>query len=148
MFRMEPRTYVVITISVNWERAKRAIAEVKTIDEIKSIRDKAEAARAYAKQAGESLELQNDIAEVKIRCERRAGEILGDMNGAQGKRTDLVASCDEVTNPTLPELGITRSQSSRWQSIAALPQEEFDTHIEETKEKGAEFASRSTALGH
>ena len=92
--------------------------------------------------------MQNNIAEVKIRCERRAGEILGDMNGAQGKRTDLVAPCDEVTNPTLPELGITRSQSSRWQSIAALPQEEFDTHIDETKESGVEFTSWLATIVH
>ena len=96
------------------------------MDEIKSIRDKAEAAKAYAKQAGEGLEMQNNIAEIKI----RAGELLSDMDKNKGGwKTENMPSHDET--PRLSDIGITRSQSSRWQSMAALPREEFDTHIEE-----------------
>ena len=61
---------------VKWNNAKRAIMEAKSIDEVKAIRDKAEALRAYAKQAGESLTAQNDLCEIKLRAERRAGEML------------------------------------------------------------------------
>ena len=60
------------------------------------------AARAYAKQVGESLEMVNTIGEVKIRAERRAGELLGDMKD------------DGVLGPgkssTLEPLGITKKQ--------------------------------------
>ena len=59
---------------VKWNNAKQAIIEAKTIDEVLNIRDKAEAMRAYAKQIGESLEVQNDICEIKLRAQRRAGE--------------------------------------------------------------------------
>lgn len=119
-----------MTELVIWERAKRAIAEVKTVDEVKAIRDKAEAARVYAKQAGEGLEMQNNIAEVKIRAERRAGELLGEMKKNPGGRPAKNPLHNE-RGLSLQEMGISHVQSHRWQSIAAVPQEEFDTHIVE-----------------
>ena len=56
-----------------WNKAKQAIIEAKNIDEVKAIRDKAEALRAYAKQAGESLKSQNDLCEIKLRAEEGQG---------------------------------------------------------------------------
>jgi uncharacterized protein YceH (UPF0502 family) len=44
--------------------------------------------RVYLRQAGESLEMQNWCAEIKIRAERRAGELLQEMDREPGKRTD------------------------------------------------------------
>ena len=38
-----------------WDKARQAIEKAHTIDEVKQIRDKAEAMRAYVKQARESL---------------------------------------------------------------------------------------------
>ena len=34
----------------------------------------------------------------------------------------------------LPELGISHMQSSRWQSIAGLPEKDFEGYIEENKQ--------------
>ena len=48
------------------------------MDEAKKIRDKAEAVRTYAKLAGD-LDMQNMAAEIRIRAERRAGELLVGM---------------------------------------------------------------------
>ena len=67
-------------------KAKRELALVTRIDEVKEIRDKAEALRVYAKQAGESLEMQNNCAEIKIRAERRAGELLQEIDKNRGGR--------------------------------------------------------------
>ena len=54
--------------------------------------------------------------------ERRAGEILKEMPSAQGKRTDLVTACYDVSAPpTLSDLEISRIQSSRWQAMADVP---------------------------
>ncbi|MGD2111665.1 MAG: MT-A70 family methyltransferase, partial [Phycisphaerae bacterium] len=115
-------------------KAKRELALVTRIDEVKEIRDKAEALRAYSKQAGESLEMQNDCAEIKIRAERRAGELLQEMhkNGG-GRPTKTRNTMLQVSGPTLLELGVTRMQSSRWQTIAAIPERAFEKHVEETR---------------
>jgi len=77
-----------------WEQAKLAIAECKNVDELKQIRDKAQALKAYAKQAKESLEAQNNIAEIKLRAERRIGEFSSVLETKQGNRSDLTSSHD------------------------------------------------------
>jgi len=64
------------TALVWFDQARQALAHAKTLDEVKDIRDKAEALRLYTKQAGEGLEMQNWCAEIKLRAERRAGELL------------------------------------------------------------------------
>lgn len=132
---------------VLWDSARTAIEQARSIDEVKDIRDRAEALRLYAKQAGETLEVQNSVAEIKIRAERRAGELLKDMDKAQGRRTDLLTSSQPVTMlgqpPTLSEVGITRMQSSRWQRMAEIPEPEFEEHIARTKAANEELTSAS-----
>ena len=99
---------------------------------MKEIRDKAEALRAYARQAGESLEMQNQCAEIKIRAERRAGEMLGDMElvGVNQHNEEGVSSCN-----TLADIGVTRIQSHRWQTIASVPETEFEKHVADDEQK-------------
>ena len=86
------------------------------IDEIKTIRDKAEALRAYAKQAGESLDMQNQCAEIKIRAERRAGELIPEQGRKQGERDETYHD-ETFEKPKLEDLDISRDQSSRRHKI-------------------------------
>lgn len=67
------------TSLTRYDAMRQAIVEAHSIDDVKEIRDKAEALRQYARQAGESLENQNMIAEIKLRAERRAGELLREI---------------------------------------------------------------------
>ena len=60
---------------IRYEAACRAVAEAKTVDEAKDLRDKAEAMRAYARQA-KNRQLEVDTAEIRMRAERRLGEII------------------------------------------------------------------------
>jgi hypothetical protein len=86
---------------VAFEKAKRALAEARTLDEVKDVRDKAEAIRLYYKQAKESLEMQNAVAEIKLRAERRAGELLAAMEKhSGGKPTSNIVL---PVSPTLKE---------------------------------------------
>jgi hypothetical protein len=129
----------VTTALVRFEAAKRALAEARTIDEVKQIRDKAEALRLYVKQQGDSLEMQNDIAEIKLRAERRAGELLAEMGENEqrqrrgGDRKSKLHDETLIEPPTLSDLGITKSQSSRWQQEAKVPEETFEQYVAETK---------------
>lgn len=125
-------------------KARIALSEAKRIDEVKDIRDKAEAIRLYAKQAGLGIEMQNDAADIKLRAERRAGELLSEMkvNGERQREVRPKAYHDDTLSPPkLEDLGVTALQSSRWQQIAAIPDEVFETHIQEAKEDKRELTT-------
>lgn len=126
-----------------YDKMRFALMEAHSIDDVKEIRDKAEALRMYAKQAGESLENQNMIAEIKLRAERRAGELLGEMERQDQGRPAKTSHDVTFSPPKLDDLGISRMQSSRWQSIASLPEPIFEQHIAETKEAGEELTTNS-----
>jgi len=86
--------------------------------------------RIYAKQAGDSLEMQNMCCEIKLRAERRGGELLREMEKSEGGRPELTPSIVQgVKPPKLSDLGIDYTQSSRWQLEAALPEEKLDEYI-------------------
>lgn len=129
---------------VKTQAARRAIAEARDVDEVKDIRDKAEAVRQYAKQAGLGLEMINDAAEIKLRAERRAGEMLAVMEKNDGGRpTKTGNSVLPVLEPTLEEMGVSKMESSRWQRMAELPEADFERHVSETRDAGKELSTAS-----
>lgn len=130
----EPRELSLLSESL------RLLAEAKTIDEVKNIRDKAEALRMYVKQQGESLEIQNVAAEIKIRAERRAGWLLAEMPKNVGAATRL-HDATTPSPPSLEDLGIDKFQSHRWQKIATVPEDDFESHIEQVKADAKELTS-------
>lgn len=64
-----------MTSLVKYDAACRALAEAKAVDEVKDLRDKADAMRIYAMQA-KNKTLEIDAAEIRIRAERRLGELI------------------------------------------------------------------------
>lgn len=131
---------------VHFDAAKRELALASSLDEIKLVRDKAEALRQYIRQQGASLEMQNQAAEIKIRAERRAGEMLGEMDLAAGGEYYHNEPTGNIVlpvplSPKLEELGITKIQSHRWQSETSVPEEILEQHIAEVKSKGEELTS-------
>lgn len=130
---------------IHFTQARQALQKAKTIDEVKTVRDAAERLRLYLRQVNESLEMQNDAAEIKLRAERRAGEMLkegaenGDRQSRGGDRKSNNHDERLISAPTLKEVGITQNQSTRWQSIASIPEERFERIIEHTKESREEL---------
>jgi site-specific DNA-methyltransferase (adenine-specific) len=117
---------------VLFDKAKKAIAEAVSIDEVRDIRNKADAMRIYYKQAGESLTMQNQCAQIKIFAERKIGEILSEIEKNKGGQAEHSSyRSPEVTSriETLNDLGISKMQSFKYQSIASIPEPIFQDHI-------------------
>ena len=84
-----------------YEAMHHAIVAAHSVDEVAAIRNQAEALRMYAKQSRMSIDDINRVAEIKLRAERRGGELLTDMERAQGQRTDLQTSVQAGPKLTL-----------------------------------------------
>jgi len=111
-----------------FHRARAALAKAVTVDEAKGIRDKAEALRIYAKQARHAADMERQCAEIRLRAERRIGELLAETVQRGRPKTS-----SEVMFK-LRDLGITPNQSSKWQLVATLPEEEFERYVSTARE--------------
>jgi N6-adenosine-specific RNA methylase IME4 len=137
----DPQGFHSVTALVRYEAARRALAEAARVDEVKQIRDLAVAAQAYARQA-QDVDLINNATDIRKRAERRAGEILREM-AKTGERAVRKNMKSQPATSKLSDLGITKTQSSRWQAAAALPDDEFEKQVDAAKRKAV--ASVATA---
>ena len=150
-----------------YDAAKAALAEARRIDDVKEVRDKALAMQIYARQARDS-ELIDHATDLRLRAERRAGELLREMaekgeRATPGDNQHGGSRPAQPPAPTLDDLGITKTQSSRWQKLATLDDDDFEqrtalakkqalasvemTAAERTAEKQARRQTREADLG-
>ena len=121
------------------ERARAILAACTDLDEVKRIRDQAEAVARYQRSRMAAEDSVVHAAAIARRAERRLGELLAEMpkaegsknNGSFGGNASVPPAADAVT---LRDLGITKNQSSAWQAIAAVPEDDFEGEIAESIE--------------
>jgi N6-adenosine-specific RNA methylase IME4 len=135
------------TSLVHYDAARSALQKAHRVDEVKAIRDWAEAMRAYAKQANDT-EMQTLAVEIKLRATRRLGEVgkqqrdKGEIaKKSQGRRKRNSDDIATVSKPTLKELGIDRRLSAMGAKLAAIPEERFEAIVAETGIKEKELTS-------
>jgi hypothetical protein len=121
-----------------YEAAKRALVECRSVDEVKDVRDKAMAMRIYAQQAKDH-QLEEYAIEIRLRAERRLGEMMREMEKATGgqpyQSTGL--SKNPVGSSTLAAQGIDKNLAHRARKMAQLSDQEFEayTHKQTRPEK-------------
>ena len=133
------------TALTRYSAARHALEEAVRVDEVKDIRDKALAMAAYAKQAGDNSLIQL-ATEIRVRAERKAGQMLAQMpkaTGAKGVGPIAVVVNDRNHSPTLKDLGISKDQSSRWQKLAAVPDDKFEQAVAAAKEVAGEVRAKA-----
>jgi len=133
-----------------YDRMCTAIAECSRVDEAKDIRDKALALEAYYRQA-RNLDAEREAANVRLRAERRVGELLKDL--ARAEPAERAHRANETmgrlsadgTNVSiseqarckgpspyataLAEQGMSRQAAHRFQSLASIPEREFEAAL-------------------
>jgi hypothetical protein len=133
MTENNPQTHVIVL-----SEARRALDNACSLEEIHAIRDKAEAVRHYAQSAALGLELQNYAAEVKLRAERKAGQLLSKLKLWGGDRRSRLHG-DTLK---LEEVGLSRLQSSRWQLEGSVPEQVFEAYVVKARDEHKELTAR------
>ncbi len=121
------------TALVRYDAACQAVAAAKSVDEVQELRAKADALRAYGKQA-KNRQLEIDAAEIRIRAERRLGELMAEQKatvgvngGGRPAETGLKPNPVSGEAPaTLAEAGIDKNLAHRARTYASVPKEQFE----------------------
>jgi hypothetical protein len=91
----------------------------------------------------EQFELRQQAAEVHLRTQRRAGELLAEVVQHEGGRPRNATGVEGASRrrSTLRELGIDVHESHRWQRIASVPVEEFERGISDSYRQRRELTT-------
>jgi DNA modification methylase len=128
------------------ENAQAQLAQIKTLESGVDYLNKVKAIEVWAKAEKKDAELQNMIAEQKIRTQRILGQLLKESDLKRGNapgsnNREIVKSKDT----TLQSFGISKDQSSAFQKIAALPEEVFEREIAVAKEESEKRVELTTS---
>ena len=136
-------TELALSVVENLDKAKALVKEAN-LAQAKEIISEAEALRIYAEQSSKGLEIQNHCAELRIRAERRAGELIRKMPRATPQTARIMSNVghDSAYGEALKNIKITRQDANRWQLEATIPEETFEQFIAETKAKSEELTSK------
>jgi hypothetical protein len=132
---------------VRYKSMCTAIAECHRVDEVKDIRDRARALEVYAQQA-RNTDAERKAAAVRLRAERRTGELLRDLERTEPKdrsptgRAGISSNDDtKLTQSeyaeTLERTGLSRQTAHRYQQLADVPAETFEAALADPEKVGA-----------
>jgi len=127
------------------DRAYAALAEAVSVEEVRDVRDRAEAVRSYARKARLGREILVEAAALRLRSERRLGQLLQTLplaKAAPGNQYSVPeAEESSLSQIRLQDIGITKSDSSRLQRIAAVPEEKFQAYVRESMDGNRECST-------
>lgn len=123
------------------DNAQQAVLLVRSATAAEKMLD--EALKVCRDLDHEQFELRQEAAEMHLRTQRRAGELLMQMTKHLGGRPPKTPSGQEgVSRPrTLRELGIEVHESHRWQRVASVPADEFETVIADSRRRRQELTT-------
>jgi hypothetical protein len=129
---------------VLYDSMVRAINACHQVDELKDMHDQAHALEMYARQA-KNVEAERRAVGVRIRAERRVGQLLQAMQrtprhklNSTGANQHEVRSNDWMQPKSeyatgIERAGLTPQTAHRWQSLAKVPEHEFEDAMSETE---------------
>ena len=120
-------------LPASYEHARQALAECSRIDECQQWADKAEALASYAKQAKDD-QLRKLADRIQARAIRRCGELLKQIEPANGARTDIEPRAGDLPKLTRTEAaesaGLSEHQRKTALRVASVPDDDFERQVE------------------
>jgi hypothetical protein len=142
---------------VRYDAMCRAIAQCEHVDELKDIRDKAAALKAYWRQA-RNWEAERQACAIRTRAERRTGELLKELGRATPQTANPAGhnQYEDITRvgsrppaspyaQTLADNAIPRTTAQRFEALAEVPAEVFEAAMadDETMPTAAAIVQRA-----
>lgn len=112
------------------DRARAWLVEATHVEDVIDVKAKGAAIHAYAVQARLGKEAEQAAIEIRVRAERRQGQLLSEDRPVPHRRGK------GSTAPTLSDLGITKNDSADSQKLGQIPEPEFDAAITNLKSTG------------
>lgn len=138
------------------DNAKYELEQIKDLETGIDYLNKVKAIETWARAEKKDAELQNMIAEQKLRTQRVLGNLLkgaekntgskGQFNGKDSSGNTRMESPEKEV-PKLSEYGITPKQSSVFQQIAKIPDKKFEAFIAEKKQDVENAVAELTTAG-
>jgi hypothetical protein len=131
------------------DNARADLMQIKNIEEGVTYLNKLESVAIWVMKEKKDAELSNIVAEQKLRTQRILGELIksGQEKGEIADQGHRVSNVPDRNISTLPEMGLTRKQSSTFQQIADIPEETFEEFIKEKKEAVNNAVAELTTTG-
>jgi hypothetical protein len=136
------------------DNAKHELLQIKTVEEGISYLNKLRTIDVWVKAEKKDAELQNIIAEQKLRTQRILGELIN-----EGQRKGVIATANDTLKTgsvmpdekngkqNIPDLGLSHKQSSTFKQIASIPDEDFEEFIHEKKQAVNNAVAELTTTG-
>lgn len=117
------------TVLVRYEAMCRAIDQAYEVDEVKDIHDTALAIEIYARQA-KNYEAERRACEIRLRAERKGGNLLRKKERSKGGRPTQNSSHDGGSfRQSCEKSGISPKQAETWQKLAEVPEDLFEEEV-------------------
>lgn len=130
------------------ERARMALHAVEGLDEAKAIVEGTRLLCYLAEKSRQSREVQNQAAEVSLRAQRAAGQMVAALEKSKGGYAELFQdnALDTVSRAStkheqLEEVGITDKEGSRLERIGRLDEQTFEGYLADTQAEGRELTA-------
>jgi N6-adenosine-specific RNA methylase IME4 len=130
---------------VRYETARAALADARSVDEVKDIHDKAAAMTAYARMANDT-QLEADASELRLRAERRLGAMIAEQKRTvglnRGGRPSKTGTDNEPVSVKLADVGIDKKLSARSQKVAGIGEQAFEAVVANVRQRIAQQSGR------
>lgn len=132
------------------DNAKQQLQQIKDVETGVEYLNKVKGIEVWARAEKKDADLQNMIAEQKIRTQRILGQLIKDgqeRGEIASLKTNARKEFDFEKPKSLSDIGISAKESSTFQTIASIPTEKFESFIEEKKQRVDDAVMELTTSG-